>query len=221
MLFLLSLMASETVAVEYYRRDGVRITHDPHAPGMARKYGSPGMTDPEGFDPYADSVGAGIYGGNVLYDAEGNVVVGRQYQNHNPRPGPVYAGTGYTEMARALQSGPAAVRAALKRDPSLKSEISTGGATPLHMCGMSRRGQMSTAELIAAGAALDALDTYGYTPLMRMASNNLDVGAQALVDAGANVRYQTPTGETAMSIARSSRALAVLPILEKALHRKT
>lgn len=43
----------------YYRSDGVRITHDPHAKGMAAKYGSPGQTDADGFDPYADSVGAG------------------------------------------------------------------------------------------------------------------------------------------------------------------
>jgi hypothetical protein len=41
---------------EHYRRDGVRITHDPYAPGMAEKYGTPGRTDGEGFNPYADSV---------------------------------------------------------------------------------------------------------------------------------------------------------------------
>merc|ERR1711998_64187 len=67
----------------YYRADGVRITHDPHAPGMAEKYGRPGETDNEGFDPYADTVGPGIYGGIVKRDAHGTVVIGRQYQNHN------------------------------------------------------------------------------------------------------------------------------------------
>jgi hypothetical protein len=35
-----------------YRLDDVRITHDPYAPGMAEKYGRPGKTDHEGFDPY-------------------------------------------------------------------------------------------------------------------------------------------------------------------------
>ena len=40
-----------------YRKDGVRITHDPFAPGMIEKYGAPGKTDNEGFDPYADAVG--------------------------------------------------------------------------------------------------------------------------------------------------------------------
>ena len=35
----------------YYRKDGVKITHDPYAPGMKEKYGAPGGTDNEGFDP--------------------------------------------------------------------------------------------------------------------------------------------------------------------------
>ena len=65
---------------------GVRITHDPFAAGMAEKYGRPGETDNEGFDPYADSVGPGIYGGIVKREADGSVVIGQQYQNHNPRP---------------------------------------------------------------------------------------------------------------------------------------
>jgi len=74
----------------YYRKDGVRITHDPYAPGMAEKYGEPTKTDSEGFDPYADSVGAGIYGGCVNRDRLGQVVIGRQYQDHNKSPGPTY-----------------------------------------------------------------------------------------------------------------------------------
>ena len=32
-------------SMEHYRADGVRITHDPFAPGMAEKYGMPGKTD--------------------------------------------------------------------------------------------------------------------------------------------------------------------------------
>lgn len=59
---------------------------------MAEKYGQQGETDPDGFDPYADTVGPGIYGGKVQRDDEGKVVLGRQYQNHNRRPGPVYTG---------------------------------------------------------------------------------------------------------------------------------
>ena len=87
----------------YYRHDGVRITHNPYAPDMAAKYGEPGETDGEGFDPYADSVGAGIYSGTVSRrEQDGSVVVGKQYQNHNPRPGPVYSGGGYTPVSRAI-----------------------------------------------------------------------------------------------------------------------
>lgn len=72
---------------------------------MAQKYGQPGATDPEGFDPYADTVGAGIYGGNVLRDANGEVAIGKQYQSHNPRPGPMYDGTGYSAMSKAVRCG--------------------------------------------------------------------------------------------------------------------
>jgi hypothetical protein len=36
-----------------YRSDGVRIQHNPYAEGMSEKYGKPGETDAEGFDPYA------------------------------------------------------------------------------------------------------------------------------------------------------------------------
>ena len=32
---------------------------------LAAKYGEPGRTDDEGFDPYADTVGPGIYSGCV------------------------------------------------------------------------------------------------------------------------------------------------------------
>lgn len=179
-------MAQSTNDGYYYRKDGVRITHDPYAPGMAEMYGLQGRTDPEGFDPYADTVGPGIYGGEVERDPNsGEVVVGAQYQNHNPRPGPVYKGTGYSLISKAIQAGPETVAAVLRDFPNLANDISTGGATPLHTCGMSRQGQLSTQVLIDAGASVDALDTYGMTPLQRMASNNLAVGARALLAAGA------------------------------------
>jgi|AntAceMinimDraft_1070359.scaffolds.fasta_scaffold135009_2 hypothetical protein len=63
--------SSTTPSAVYYRHDGVRITHDPYAPEMASKYGAPGQTDRAGFDPYADSVGAGIYSGAVRRRADG------------------------------------------------------------------------------------------------------------------------------------------------------
>ena len=34
--------------MEYYRADGVRITHNPYDPDMMKKYGNPGETDNEG-----------------------------------------------------------------------------------------------------------------------------------------------------------------------------
>ena len=50
------------------REDGIVIQHDPYAPGMMEQYGMPGATDCEGFDPYKDTVGPGIYGGIVKRD---------------------------------------------------------------------------------------------------------------------------------------------------------
>merc|ERR1712216_411629 len=115
---------------------------------MAEKYGRPGSTDKEGFDPYADSVGAGINGGIVQHNSSGQIVIGRQYQDHNPCPGPVYAGGGYTPTSNALGDNESLAKL-LEKFPDLVNDFSTGGAQPLHMCGMSRRNQMSTALLIA------------------------------------------------------------------------
>ena len=208
-------------SVDRYRRDGVRITHDPYAPGMAEKYGAPGRTDSDGFDPYADTVGAGIYGGTVERKAEdGSVVVGAQYQGHNPRPGPVYSGGGYSPVSRAIavfrsevRGGAAEEETSLARlleaHPDLVNDVATGGATPLHTCGMSQDNQYATRLVVARGGDVAAIDTYGYTPLDRMASNNLAVGAKALLESGAD-----PEDEASpVRIARSSRAIDVLDVL--------
>ena len=207
-------MLSGAASAQYYRADGVRITHDPFAPHMAEKYGAPGRTDAEGFDPYADTVGAGIYGGVVQRDARsGSVVIGEQYQNHNPRPGPVYANGGYTPMAKALGNDDA-VRKLLDRFPDLVNDVATGGAQPLHMCGMSRANQLSTALIIERGGDIEALDTYGFTPLHRMCSNNLAIGAAALLAAGADPLNKGEAGASPLEIARSSAARDVLAELE-------
>jgi len=198
----------------YYRADGVRITHDPYAPGMAEKYGKPGQTDREGFDPYADSVGPGIYGGRVKRDDLGMVVIGKQYQNHNPRPGPVYAGGGYTPVNEALKNEKQLI-ALLDKYPDLVNDVSTGGATPLHMCGMGRDNQHATELLIQRGGDIEALDTYGFTPLHRMASNNLAVGAHALLKAGADPFSKGACGQTPLAVAKSSTAAAVLKVLQE------
>jgi hypothetical protein len=206
----------------YYRPDGVRIMHDPFAPGLAAKYGLPGKTDSEGFDPYADSVGAGIYGGVVKRDGTGRVVIGQQYQNHNPRPGPVYAGGGYTPTSLLLSNddGGLGLSAWLEQYPDLVNDVSTGGAQPLHSCGMSTRNQNSAAVLIAHGADIEGLDTYGFTPLMRMASNNLAKGALALLAAGADPLSRGANGDSPMKIARDSRATEVAAVLKAAGTRR-
>jgi len=215
-----SMSSQVTQDDAYYRKDGVRITHDPYAPGMAEKYGLPGMTDPEGFDPYADTVGAGIYGGSVKRDeSTGEVIIGQQYQNHNHVPGPVYDGTGYSMMAKAIHSGPETVKKILNDFPALKEEVSTGGARPLHVCGMSNKGQLSTQILIDAGADIYAQDTYGYTPLHRMASNNLAVGGEALVRAGHDPNVPIEGADsTPIDIAKRSRALQFLMKMQELGH---
>lgn len=200
---------------EHYRHDGVRITHDPYAPGMAEKYGKPGKTDNEGFDPYADTVGPGIYGGIVQRNETGDVVIGKQYQNHNPRPGPVYAGGGYTPVNNALRKGARALKPLLDKYPDLANDVSTGGASPLHMCGMGKDNEGATAYLIKRGGIIEALDTYGMTPLHRMASNNLAVGARALLEANADPNNAGKVGATPMQIAQDSRAKDVISVLKE------
>ena len=49
---------------------------------------------------------------------------------------------------------------------------------------MSARNQDQVALLVSKGADIEAVDTYGYTPLHRMASNNLAAGAKALLESG-------------------------------------
>eukprot|EP00559_Dactyliosolen_fragilissimus_P008852 CAMPEP_0184860400 /NCGR_PEP_ID=MMETSP0580-20130426/5295_1 /TAXON_ID=1118495 /ORGANISM="Dactyliosolen fragilissimus" /LENGTH=219 /DNA_ID=CAMNT_0027357489 /DNA_START=261 /DNA_END=920 /DNA_ORIENTATION=+ len=217
----MNAQTDNSASTEFYRKDGVRITHDPYAPGMAEKYGLPGETDEEGFDPYADTVGPGIYGGSVKRNlSTGEILIGEQYQNHNSRPGPLYDGKGYSLMSRAIHHSPEKVKELLLEFPQLISEVSTGGATPLHICGMSQKGQLSTQTLIDAGADINALDTYGYTPLARMASNNLEIGGEVLIKAGAdpNSTNSLEGVSTPVDIARRSRAIQFLMMCQKLGH---
>lgn len=201
---------------QYYRPDGIRMAHDPYAPGFAEKYGAPGYTDPEGFDPYTNKVGPGIYGGNVKRDENGQVVIGQQYQNHNHRPGPVYAGNGYSLMSRAIHAGEEKVKELLKQRPELVDDIYTGGARPLHVCGMSRKGQLATQALIDAGADLHVLDTYNYNALHRMASNDLEIGGEALVKAGIDPNYKPPGADSSpIGIARKTKATKFLATMRR------
>ena len=67
-------------AMDCKRADGLNMGYNPHSPEMVAKYGAPGQTDDEGFNPYADTVGPGIYGGRVQRDDSGDIVIGKQYQ---------------------------------------------------------------------------------------------------------------------------------------------
>lgn len=89
------------------------------------------------------------------------------------------------------------------------------------MCGMSQRAQHSAAHLLAKGADANARDTYGYTPLHRMASNNLAEGARALIRAGANLYADAGwMGQSALDVAQSSQARDVEAVLQAALAGK-
>ena len=98
----------------------------------------------------------------------------------------------------------------------MMTERSTGGATPLHMWGMSRHGQYSTRLIIRHDGEVEAFDTYGFTPLHRMCQNNLAVGAKELLDAGAMVNRKTKegpmAGKTPMQIAKDVKAFKVIRV---------
>lgn len=61
---------------------------------------------------------------------------------------------------------------------------------------------------------MDATDSYGFTPLDRMASNNLAIGAQALLEAGAGLDAAA-SGLTPMQIAEHSRAREVMRVIKE------
>ena len=65
-------------------------------------------------------------------------------------------------MSNALRLGEKAIKPLLEKYPDLVNEISTGGATPLHMCGMGRDNQKSTSYIIKMGGNIEAIDTYRY-----------------------------------------------------------
>lgn len=82
---------------------------------------------------------------------------------------------------------------------------------------MSRTAERATSLLIALGGDINAVDTYGYKPIHRMASNNLAIGIEALIEAGADPSAKTAQGHSPMQIARSSRAVDVIRVLQRFL----
>ncbi|KAL9190464.1 hypothetical protein ACHAXT_007675 [Thalassiosira profunda] len=188
---------------------------DPYAPGVAKKYSLATSSETDGFDESADAVGPGIYGGSV----QRTPTAPPQHENHNHRPGPLYDGKGYSLMARAIHAGPEKVTQLLGDFPQLVEEVATGGARPLHICGMSPKGQACTQTLIEAGASVHAVDTYGYTALHRMASNDLEVGAEALVRAGLDPNEELEGADsTPVEIAKRQRAIRFLITMQRLGH---
>lgn len=84
---------------------------------------------------------------------------------------------------------------------------------------MSTNGQHCTKTIIDAGADIHALDTYNYNALHRMASNDLEIGAEALVNAGLDPNYKPPESDSSpIDIARRSRALKFLMTMQRLGH---
>ena len=164
-----------------------------------------------------DVVGAGVYGGIVKRDAEGVIVIGDEWPENNRAPpahNPVHAtgpyldysrltaeNRGYTSIANVIMSGNALAleklleSATAEHKHKLANLVMTGGARPLHMCGMSRGGDSSPLirVLIAAGADVNAKDNYELTPMDRLASNSV-AGNKLLLKHGAVPGSRLPPG---------------------------
>ena len=165
-----------------------------------------------------DVVGAGVYGGVVARDADGVVRIGDEWPENNRAPpahNPVHStgpyldfskltpkNRGYTHIAHLIMDGRPGKLAALFEGLSSEAErsrlsnlVMTGGARPLHMCGMGRGGD--TTELIdiliANGADVNAKDNYELTPVDRLASNRVG-GNHLLQRHGAKAGHQLPKG---------------------------
>ena len=165
-----------------------------------------------------DVVGAGVYGGIVKRDEAGRVIIGDEWPENNRSPpahNPVHskgpyldfakftaASRGYTHIARVIMTGDASKLDTLLESAGDESErvklanlVMTGGARPLHMCGMSRGGDASELikTLVKHGADVNAKDNYELTPMDRLSSNFVS-GNAVLRNEGAVAGHQAPPG---------------------------
>lgn len=149
-----------------------------------------------------DVVGAGVYGGIVKRDGGGRISVGDEWPEDNVAPpahNPVHSSgpyldfskftpenRGYSHIAVLIQQsrgrqGASELEALFQKLPDdsernkLANLVMTGGARPLHMCGMGRGGDTSEliTILIKHGAEVNAKDNYEYTPMDRLSSNSV------------------------------------------------
>ena len=162
-----------------------------------------------------DVVGAGVYGG-IIKRVGGIVVVGDEWPENNlaiPAHNPVHGtgpyldftkyteeNRGYTAIAHIIMAGDvdgldAMLVAAGENATKLSNLVMTGGARPLHMCGMSRGGDASALVqvLLKHGADVNAKDNYELSPFDRLASNSV-AGNDALRRAGALEGRKLPDG---------------------------
>lgn len=164
-----------------------------------------------------DVVGSGVYGGMVKRDKHGTIVVGDEWPENNlapPAHNPVHStgpfldydkfttkNRGYSAIAHAIMSGDAATLGAMLESAgaddatALANLVMTGGARPLHMCGMSRGGDASglIEILIRYGAEVNAKDNYELTPWDRLQSNMV-VGRLVLERNGGKPGHLLPAG---------------------------
>jgi ankyrin repeat protein len=72
--------------------------------------------------------------------------------------------------------------------------------------------------MVRESRQVNAVDKVGYTPLLLAAS--VDFGDTAIIElllgAGANAGVKTPTGKTALDLAREYRHRRFVPLLERA-----
>ena len=171
-----------------------------------------------GWNLPAEVVGAGVYGGIVKRSASGAIVIGDEWPENNRAPpahNPVHTtgpyldyskfneqNRGYTHIARLIIEGrPAKLKALFEDIPSestrraLANVVMTGGARPLHMCGMSHGGDSSSLIeiLIDFGADVNAKDNYELTAVDRLASNHVN-GNHILRRHGAKSGDELPRG---------------------------
>jgi hypothetical protein len=163
-----------------------------------------------------DVVGSGVYGGIIKRTDKGKIVVGDEWPENNigiPAHNPVHAtgpyldftkyteqNRGYTAIAQIIMAGDvdgldSLLTSAGENATQLSNLVMTGGARPLHMCGMSRGGDASALVqvLLKHGADVNAKDNYELSPFDRLASNSV-VGNEALRKAGALEGRKLPSG---------------------------
>lgn len=115
-------------------------------------------------------------------------------------------------LAAVRASDMAAISDLLERGAKVNSLNSFNGACPLAMA--CQNGDLDVVSiLVAAGAAVDAVDSQGLTPLHHAIRSRHDPVARALVAAGAGLDTVDATGESALMHAVDERLPSVVRLL--------